>query len=491
MASRTRLEVNLPPDVDISNRVLIGPQPGPQTAFLSCGAQITVYGGAAGGGKSYGLLLDAGRYACFDPVRGFGATIFRRTMTQVTQQGGLWETSLGLYPLTEGAKPRQTPWLGWEWPQHGTAVRFAHLQHEIDKQSYQGAQMAYLGFDELTHFTASQFWYMVSRNRSTSGVPPRIAATLNPDPDSWVKAFLGPWVDEAWPESEQAESGEIRWFYRDGDAICWLHKPSQRPKWIERDEVYSVTFIEAKLADNPRLLEKDPGYRGRIRAMPLYERTIMEGGKKAWSIRKEGNVFRAGWFKVVDAVPADECAWVRFWDFAATSMSEEKAQDPDYTVGTLVGLTEDGRYYVRDMVELRGTPAEVEQLVINTAAGDGPDISQVCEQEPGSAGKSVAHHFVTMLDGYDAHAVPATGDKATRARPVSAQAEVGNVYVMRAPWLERWRSFLCAFPNPRVHDDHVDSLSGGCAWLRDNPRPRIRWFGAGRQNSAPVTGRRW
>src|SRR5690242_6961902 len=111
----------------------IGPQPGPQETFLrKRWVDIIVYGGAAGGGKSYGLLLDAAWHAAFQPVSGYGAVIFRRTSPQITQTGGLWETSQKVYPHAKG-KPRQTPWLGWEWPQYGTNVRFSHLQHEDDK----------------------------------------------------------------------------------------------------------------------------------------------------------------------------------------------------------------------------------------------------------------------------------------------------------------------------------------------------------------------
>ncbi len=156
------------------------PQPGPQETWLSSGADIAIYGGSAGGGKSWALLFEPLRHVA-NP--GFGAVIFRRTMPMITNEGGLWDESMGLYPLA-GA----TPMIGshdWRFPS-GANVGFRHLQHEVTKLDWQGAQVALIGFDELTHFTESQFFYMFSRNRSMCGVRPYIRATTNPDAASWV-----------------------------------------------------------------------------------------------------------------------------------------------------------------------------------------------------------------------------------------------------------------------------------------------------------------
>ena len=166
------------------DREIIQAQEGPQFAFLSSSADITIYGGAAGGGKSYGLLLDPLRYV---HVPGFGAVIFRRTSPEITNQGGLWDTSQEIYPKVN-ALPRRTD-LSWLFA-GGARVRFAHLQHDKDKLNWQGAQIPYLGFDELTHFTEEQFWYLLSRNRSTCGVPPCVRATCNPAP-GWARGWHG------------------------------------------------------------------------------------------------------------------------------------------------------------------------------------------------------------------------------------------------------------------------------------------------------------
>jgi hypothetical protein len=168
-----------------SSTAPISGQPGPQTEFLRTSADICIYGGAAGGGKTVGLILEPLRHVT--RVANFTAVFFRRTMPQITNPGALWDESLKLYPLVGGI-----PHLGvreWRWP-CGGKIKFGHLQFETTVYDWQGAQIAQICFDELTHFTAHQFFYMVSRNRSTCGVRPYIRATCNPDADSWVADFL-------------------------------------------------------------------------------------------------------------------------------------------------------------------------------------------------------------------------------------------------------------------------------------------------------------
>lgn len=81
------------------------------------------------------------------------------------------------------------------------------------------------------------------------------------------------------------------------------------------------------------------------------------------------------------------------------------------------------------------------------------------QQDPGSAGVKEAHNFVTMLAGFEVKTEVINRDKQTRAKPVSAQCEVGNVLILRAPWNEAFFSELENFPDG-AHDDIVDVLSG-------------------------------
>ena len=74
----------------MKEKIVLAPQKGPQEMFLATSADICIYGGAAGGGKTFGLLLEPLRYMN-NPD--YNATIFRRDYTQVTSPGGLWDSS--------------------------------------------------------------------------------------------------------------------------------------------------------------------------------------------------------------------------------------------------------------------------------------------------------------------------------------------------------------------------------------------------------------
>ncbi|NBW16849.1 MAG: terminase, partial [Caulobacteraceae bacterium] len=162
----------------------IRPQPGYQTIALSSPADIVIGGAAAFVGKTFALLLDPIRHI---GIKGFGGVIFRRTSVQIRNEGGLWDTSTKLYPIVKGDARESS--LDWKFPS-GVKISFRHLEYEKNKYDWQGAQIPFLGFDELTHFTESMFFYLLSRNRSACSVKPYVRATCNPDPESWVYKLI-------------------------------------------------------------------------------------------------------------------------------------------------------------------------------------------------------------------------------------------------------------------------------------------------------------
>jgi predicted phage terminase large subunit-like protein len=424
--------------------------------------------------KSYGLLLEAIRHI---DNPGYGAVIFRRTYPEITNEGGLWDESSHIYPFA-GGRPIQSP---PEWIfKSGAKVRFAHMQYDRDRYSWQGSQIALIGFDELTHFSRSQFFYMLSRNRSTCGIKPYMRATCNPDADSWVKTFLGPWVHEDWPIEDRAESGEPRFFLRDGDEIVWMKRGETHP------DALSCTFIEASLDDNPALEEKDPDYRKRLLALPLVERERLL--HKNWQIREEGgNKFRRAWFPMLDAIPDDIDKVVRFWDFAATEATgaQTERDGPDYTASCKIARRKAGsfpRYVILHATWDRKSPGKVEEMVRTLAEQDGRACEVYFEQEPGSSGKSNTFNYKTrVLNGYYAQGIPSTGPKEVRANTFSSQAEAGNVGILRAHWNEGFFGFLEPFPSRRVHDDVVDAGSGAMVQIY------LKYTGADMKNE--LTGR--
>jgi len=440
--------------------IRLAPQEGPQTAFLACTADIAIYGGAAGGGKSYGLLLETLRH--HDNAK-FGGVIFRRNSVQVRNEGGLWDESMNVFPLF-GARPREAT-LEWNFPSK-MRMKFAHLEYDNTVLDWQGTSIPFIGFDELTHFSEYQFTYMMTRNRSTSGVRPYMRATTNPDPDSWVRTFIDWWIGPdgyAIPE----RSGVIRWFIRRDDAWIWADSPEEiYAQYGNGPEIMpkSVTFIAAKLQDNKILMREDPGYMANLLAQNRVDRERLLNGN--WNVKPSaGMMFQRDWFTILDAIPSGWIRVVRFWDRAATKPNETN-KDPDWTRGLKLYKYPNGTWLVGDIKSIRDTPGQVDRFIKTVASQDGVGVPIRAHQDPGSAGVHEAEAFIKMLAGYDVNtavvprdSVTNKRDKITRAKPVSAQAEFGNVFVLRAPWNEDFFTELENFPEVK-HDDQVDTLSG-------------------------------
>ena len=254
------------------------PQEGPQTAFLECDADIVIYGGAAGGGKSFGLFLEAASIRDCPTAR---FVYFRRQQTDINKAGGPWDKSLAFFPLY-GATPNRTSYK-WRFPS-GCEGQFASLQYDTSLLGWQTTEIDVLLFDELTHFTERQFWYMQSRLRNVSGVRTRTKAGTNPAP-GWVKKLLAPWVDADWPDSDKSRPGEIRYLARiDGETVWvdadWRYSTGDKPK--------SITFIRSSIYDNRILLDADRSYVTNLLSQTAVEKARLLDGD--WSVT-DGSFF--------------------------------------------------------------------------------------------------------------------------------------------------------------------------------------------------------
>lgn len=170
---------------------------------------------------------------------------------------------------------------------------------------------------------------------------------------------------------------------------------------------------------------------------------------------RSGGMFQRGDFEIVDAVPAKVRRRVRAWDFAASKPKPGK--QPDWTVGLRMAFAE-GVFYVEDVLRGRWSASAVEKTLKNTASQDGVEVTVRQPQDPGAAGKADAETKTRLLAGYSVITKPITGDKATRARPASAQAEAGNVKLVRGAWNEAFLDEVCTFPNG-MFDDQVDAFA--------------------------------
>lgn len=432
----------------------LAPQAGPQTMFMASKADIVIYGGAAGGGKTYALLLEALRHK---DVKGFGSVIFRHNYNQITAEGGLWDASNKIFSQVPDAHPRKSPKLHWRFD-GGAKLNFAHIESEDDLKSWQGTEIAYIGFDELTHFSRHQFLYMLSRNRSTCGIRPYVRATCNPDVDSWVAGFVSWWIDQDTGYAIPERSGQIRWMCILNDTIYWDSSPEKLAEThgVEVADCKSVTFIASLLEDNKVLMDSDPGYLANLKALPEVEKERLLKGN--WKIKPSAGSFfkRTQIGNILTVIPDDMIAICRGWDLAATDEDENK--DAAYTAGVLIAKRACGRFLVLDVINKQLKAGDVRKLVMTTAKADNAKYRKYCSvrqrlpQDPGQAGKEQAQSYINMLSGYDVVVRTESGSKESRAEPMAAQWQNKFFDVMEGEWNEEYFNQLESFPESKFKD---------------------------------------
>lgn len=437
--------------------------PGPQTTFLELATYETLYGGAAGGGKSDGLLAGAFRYA---HLKHYTAIIFRRTFPDLERT--LIKRSRELVPAIFGSgatynESKHT----WTFPS-GAQLIFAHMEGENDCFAHQGAEYQYIAFDELTHFLKSQYVYLLSRGRSPHGIPIRIRNTTNPGGigHEWVFERFAPWLNPNCPT--HGEPGQPLWYVIEDDTEKWV--PKGTPKSFSR------VFIPARLSDNPKLATQDPSYGDRLDVLdPVTRKQLREGD---WLVKPAaGLYFKKEWFSIVDAAPAKVVNRVRYWDLAASATG-------DWAVGVKMSREADGGFCVEHVERVRGNPGEVKAVVKLTAELDGKDVPVWIEQDPGQAGKDQVHTYATQhLVGWTVKPRPKRSSKVISAGPVSSQAQAKNIRLVRGPWNGPFLGVLESFPEGK-HDDDVDGLSGAFMALTSTepPAPWKPVFGGQRRS---------
>lgn len=463
--------------------VAFEPNPGPQRDFYEHEANEVLYGGAAGGGKSQAAVALPLRWI---HLPRFNAIVFRRSTKQLKD---LLSKARALYPRF-GAKSRTASGsVTWLFPS-GAVVVFSHLQHEKNANDFDGQEFHLVIFDELPHFTEDQYRKLRARIRGPkfadgADLPKLTRSTANPPSADnpaglWVFRRFGAWLDPEYKTSELlpprfAPDGKTKLPPAvAGQVLFFLKKPGSEDEEVVPPGTplaLSRCFIPAKLSDNPALGDE---YKAQLLDLDPVRRAQLLAGD--WLIRPEaGAYFQRGWFSFVPVRPAgdDVILWVRRWDLAATKPTDQNP-DPDWTVGVLVGKRKDGRIVIADVVRIRDTPAKVRALILATAVMDGKRVHVQFPQDPGQAGKDQFQALCLMLSGWIVGGAPETGDKITRAEPLSAQVESGNVDLVVGKWNSDFVVELEGFPTGG-HDDQVDAASGGFNYVHgDVDAARLR-----------------
>jgi len=362
-------------------------------------------------------------------IAGYSALLLRKTYADLALPGALMS--------------RSHEWLGesdakwkdvdktWIFPS-GATVSFGYLDGTNDHYRYQSAEFQYIAFDELTQFSDFQYRYLISRLRRLKGceIPIRMRSASNPGGigHEWVKQ-----------------------------------------RFITEGISASRPWIPATLDDNP-YLDRELYAQSLEKLDPITRAQLLKGD---WSARAVGGKFQREWMEIVEK-PPESCRWVRYWDMAAAEVKGNN--DPDWTVGALMGRDSENIYYLKDIRRFRESPQVTEALIKNTAQLDGKSTNVYMEQEPGAAGIHLIDYYRRkVLEGYAFYSDRPTGDKVTRANPVSSQAEAGNLKLARGEWILTFLDEAEMFPNG-AHDDQIDAMSGAMQILMSyKDEVRITW----------------
>jgi len=272
------------------NAKVIQPQKGGQWEYFTRSEFEVLFGGAAGPGKSWALVIDAlGLQFRSTPVQkaaveipDYRAVIFRRKTTQLSKlidEAKKYYCSSPFH-ATYTAHRRGDPGPSFTFPS-GARIFFCHMELEEDKESHQGIEYQFVGFDELTQFTLTQYLYLFSRARSTiPGLFPRIRATTNPTGAGLL------WVKKRFIRNGDIVLEPKKTYYFAPDRS--VSDPYVNPMGImvnrDHPDARSRTFVPGFLHENRILMENDPTYVQNIRAMGAkYERALLHGDWDAFS----------------------------------------------------------------------------------------------------------------------------------------------------------------------------------------------------------------
>lgn len=382
------------------------------------------YGGAGGGGKSDALLMGALQYV---DIPGYNALLLRRTFPELDKPEALLSRSHEWLDDTDAlwvAGKKQ-----WVFPS-GATLTFGHMANESDKTNYKGGAYQYIGWDELTGFTETQYRYLFGWLRRLKGVdiPLRVRAASNP--------------------------GDI--------GHEWVKERFVNPGSLERP------FIKALIADNPAL-DRDDYLQSLAEMTPVERERIMNGN---WDIMPDGIAFRREWFTFADTVPADTRKRVRTWDMA-TSLKTSS----DYTVGGLYSRHGD-TMFCEDIIRGRFEYPDTRKLIIETAKADGHYVP-IGIEKAGMQLLAVQDIQATLeREGYTVYGIAADKDKFTRSLPIQRKAQAREFVLLRAGWNREYvDEFLLFSGDGKTHDDQVDTASSAFAYL---------FAGAGERKRKPL-----
>jgi phage terminase large subunit-like protein len=461
------------------------PQPGPQTELETTTADEILFGGAAFGGKTAGVI---GALRDRVKMRGYRAIVFRRSSPQLknavdrakeiyTDGRSVGRHAFAAFAPTPLSRFRQTGGGGTMlFPAWGSRIEFGHLHTDDAYRDHLGQEYDDIVLDEGPEFTRAQYENLATRRRGIiAGLRRRVIVTANPPEDDqpgneWIRQKWAPWINpEAKVEScEVVDEGGIdaTGAYRQPSIVRLVGLPERRDEqgkllpparsaqvlYVAKDasgaERFSAepfvwnglsakarTFIAAGMHDNPAGLEAEPEYEASLRQVDPVRYKQLKGD---WTVKRgSGTMFRREWCRIVELherpPESNVVGRIRCWDKAATEPSTQNP-DPNWTRGlkgvlvhkaTPIGNGEvlpAGTILVEHLSSCRLGPGERDDHIKRTADQDGKEVRIRGPQDPAQAGKGDAVAFRTLLRGFTVKTETVSGNKVLRAGPASSAA---------------------------------------------------------------------
>ena len=351
------------------------------------------------------------------------------------KSGAVWDESKTIYSDVDPKGRIKIKDLKYQFSS-GAEVAFSHFERVDDTRNFQGAQISSCVMEELCQFEESQFNYILSRLRTKANMKPNMRATMNPDPDSWVRQYvdwyLYPEGHEQHGRPDPAKQGVIRWFIRTSDGMVWADSKEELLEKYPKDIPLSFRFISATVYDNPYI---QPSYIAFLNGLPRVEKEILLFGN--WEARPESSsFFQRSWCQEHTGYDESQVVKVvRSWDFAG-SLKTDSSPSPDYTVGVLMAKMKDGTYWVLDVKRTRIRFGDWQKFIVESAVVDNErfrNVTITVPEDPNPAAKAACSMLIRSLaeDGLYAERMRSSTSKLDRFRPFSAMAQNGGIHFLK------------------------------------------------------------
>lgn len=466
----------------------IGPRSKFQYNYLNSDADIIVAGGAAGSSKSYVGLMRHARWIEDPNYRGF---CIRKNSTAIMKEGGLFDEAVSLYRDIEPGIKIKYKDQKIVFPSRAS-ISFTHYENDAAGNTFQGLQLSSVFYDEATHASEKHIWWLISRLRSKAKMKPSIWLTCNPDPDSYLRDWVEPWL---YPEGHENEglcnpdmNGKAKYILRQDGELRWADTREELierygKKWlpVEHKDQVQPKKIEVHLGtiyDNPTLMRTNPDYLANLESLPPIERQRLLLGN--WNVREQASsYFSRKWVEEVDYIdPADIVSTARTFDFAETLKSDLNPS-PDYTVTTLMHKLRDGTYAVSSVKRIRIRSGDWIPFIQEHTKDDPANTSYYLPLDPGPMAKRAHNLLKRNLSELGLYVITINTNKSKleRFRPFSSFAQTdGGVKFLKGCGMDYENKVfndnkfifneLEAFTGERKkgengHDDIVDTISDG------------------------------